>query len=250
MFDKLFKKSSPPANVSNNDSSDNLTSSTPSSDMPDSNKKSLSLFSKKSRTSPPAQQEPALRGEKKTAPTPSRKEAQSKTFRPLVPDKAHRRARIRSERMEERRKDFREYAAMKKGDLANMPKIEQLPIRVYTRDYVDARWTLSEYFMPAAIGCCLTAFVVLIYWNHTIAWYIIIGLYVYIVCAVIDLVIMWQLLKRDLIKRGFAADGKGLAKYKIRQYAVNRCLKLRFLRVPKPRYKRRSEYREHQISDQ
>ncbi len=67
-----------------------------------------------------AQSEQAGKGR----PTPKRKEAQAQKLRPLVP---------------------------KDSKVQRMPKAERLPWRVYTRDYIDARFNSGEFFIPVAL---------------------------------------------------------------------------------------------------
>ena len=91
----------------------------------------------------------ATKSREKNAPTPKRNAAQAQKLRPLVP--ADRKESAKRARARLRESENLQYNAMRTGDLAHMPKIEQLPWRVYIRDYVDARINIGEFFIPVAV---------------------------------------------------------------------------------------------------
>ena len=102
-------------------------------------------FKKTTDEQPAEQDEPAASKESgakttegKGRPTPKRKEAQARNLRPLAPKDRQASAKAAKQRI--RAKEDAEYEAMQNGDIRHMPKSEQLPWRVYIRDYVDARW--------------------------------------------------------------------------------------------------------------
>ena len=131
--------------------------------------------------------ESAPKSREKNAPTPKRATAQAQNLRPLVP--ADRKASAKQARARIRERENVQYEAMRTGDLAHMPKVEQLPWRVYIRDYVDARFNIGEFFVPVAvvIMACLFAL------SQFTVVYIVLAvlLYVYLFAAVIDMYIMW-----------------------------------------------------------
>ena len=65
----------------------------------------------------------------KNAPTPKQSEAAAQNLRPLVP--TDRKASAKAARARLRERENAQYEAMKNGDLAPMPKSEQLPWRVF-----------------------------------------------------------------------------------------------------------------------
>ena len=105
-------------------------------------------------TSTPAQDEPPVgivEDNRKGRPTPKRKEAEAANKRPLVPVDRKSAAKAAREAQRERRE--REYKAMQTGDERYLPARDRGPVRRYVRDYVDARYSLGEFFLPIAAVC-------------------------------------------------------------------------------------------------
>ena len=181
-------------------------------------------------------QESAPKSREKNAPTPKRATAQAQNLRPLVP--ADRKASAKQARARIRERENVQYEAMRTGDLAHMPKVEQLPWRVYIRDYVDARFNIGEFFVPVAvvIMACLFAL------SQFTVVYIVLAvlLYVYLFAAVIDMYIMWRKLRKELAKRfGEAAVSR---KSRSGMYAWSRAMQLRRWRLPKPSTPKRGNW--------
>ena len=182
-----------------------------------------------------AQSEQAGKGR----PTPKRKEAQAQKLRPLVPKDSKEQRKRAKARIRER--ENIEYEAMRTGDLQHMPKAERLPWRVYTRDYIDARFNIGEFFIPVAL-VILVASVILtaVYPNPVVTLILMTVLYVYLVAIVIDVVVMWRKLKKLLIAEyGEQSVAKGM---RTGSYAWSRAIQLRRWRLPKPRYKKRGHW--------
>ena len=182
-----------------------------------------------------AQSEQAGKGR----PTPRRKEAQAQKLRPLVPKDSKEQRKRAKARIRER--ENIEYEAMRTGDLQHMPKAERLPWRVYTRDYIDARFNIGEFFIPVAL-VILVASVILtaVYPNPVVTLILMTVLYVYLFAIVIDVVVMWRKLKKLLIaKYGEQSVAKGM---RTGSYAWSRAIQLRRWRLPKPRYKKRGHW--------
>lgn len=182
-----------------------------------------------------AQSEQAGKGR----PTPKRKEAQAQKLRPLVPkdskeQRKHAKARIRE-------RENIEYEAMRTGDLQHMPKAERLPWRVYTRDYIDARFNIGEFFIPVALVILIASVILTaVYPNPVVTLILMTVLYVYLFAIVIDVVVMWRKLKKLLIaKYGEQSVAKGM---RTGSYAWSRAIQLRRWRLPKPRYKKRGHW--------
>ncbi len=182
-----------------------------------------------------AQSEQAGKGR----PTPKRKEAQAQKLRPLVPKDSKEQRKRAKARIRER--ENIEYEAMRTGDLQHMPKAERLPWRVYTRDYIDARFNIGEFFIPVAL-VILVASVILtaVYPNPVVTLILMTVLYVYLFAIVIDVVVMWRKLKKLLIAEyGEQSVAKGM---RTGSYAWSRAIQLRRWRLPKPRYKKRGHW--------
>ena len=182
-----------------------------------------------------AQSEPAGKGR----PTPKRKEAQAQKLRPLVPKDSKEQRKRAKARIRER--ENIEYEAMRTGDLQHMPKAERLPWRVYTRDYIDARFNIGEFFIPVALVILIASVILTaVYPNPVVTLILMTVLYVYLFAIVIDVVVMWRKLKKLLIaKYGEQSVAKGM---RTGSYAWSRAIQLRRWRLPKPRYKKRGHW--------
>ena len=176
---------------------------------------------------------------KKGHPTPKRKAAQAETLRPLVPKDRKASRRLAKERAYE--KQDREYDAMKTGDLQHMPVYERMPVRVYIRDYVDARWNLMDFFIPIAMPLMIVSMLITYSYPAASTWMMAI-MWAYILAAVVDLFFMWRKLKPKLIaKFGEASVAKGTRNG---FYAWSRTLTVRRWRLPRPRYPKRGQWPE------
>ena len=173
----------------------------------------------------------------KGRPTPKRRQAEQENLRPLVPK--DRKASRKAQRRKAREEQDREYAAMRTGDVAHMPRAERLPHRIYIRDYVDARRNLSEYFIPTALVIMVVS-VILTYYNPFIGNMVMLLLYVYILIGAVDLWLMWHRLKARLVEKfGERAVARGS---KSASYAVMRATQIRRWRLPKPSYAKRGHW--------
>ena len=178
----------------------------------------------------------AVKSREKNAPTPKRNAAQAQNLRPLVP--ADRKASAKQARARIRQRENIQYEAMRTGDLAHMPKVEQLPWRVYIRDYVDARFNIGEFFVPVAIVIMACLFALSRFMIVYIALAVL--LYVYLFASVIDMFIMWRKLRKELVKRfGESAVSK---KSRSGMYAWSRAMQMRRWRLPKPSSPKRGNW--------
>ena len=178
----------------------------------------------------------AVKSREKNAPTPKRNAAQAQNLRPLVP--ADRKASAKQARARIRQRENIQYEAMRTGDLAHMPKVEQLPWRVYIRDYVDARFSLGEFFVPFAIVIMVCLFVL----SRFVIVYIALAvlLYTYLFASVIDMFIMWRKLRKELVRRyGDVAVSK---QSRSGMYAFSRAMQMRRWRLPKPSSPKRGNW--------
>lgn len=177
----------------------------------------------------------------KNAPTPKQTEAAAQNLRPLVP--TDRKASAKAARARLRERENAQYEAMKSGDLAHMPKSEQLPWRVYIRDYVDARFNIGEFFVPFAIVIMICIFFTQNFLSTKyIALYFALAiiLYAYLLAAIIDVLIMWRKLRKELVKRyGQAAVAKSS---RSAMYACSRAIQMRRWRLPKPSTPKRGNW--------
>ena len=188
------------------------------------------------KTDEKADEKSAVKSREKNAPTPKRNAAQAQNLRPLVP--ADRKASAKQARARIRQRENIQYEAMRTGDLAHMPKVEQLPWRVYIRDYVDARFNIGEFFVPFAIVIMICLFAL----SRFVIVYIALAvlLYTYLFASVIDMFIMWRKLRKELVRRyGDVAVSK---QSRSGMYAWSRAMQMRRWRLPKPSSPKRGNW--------
>ncbi|WP_338568361.1 DUF3043 domain-containing protein [Arachnia propionica] len=156
---------------------------------------------------------------RKSEPTLTRKQAEAARMQRLHPNLTPK----------EQRKADRE--AQAKARIDAWDKVEASPERVLARDYVDTRWTITEFMFPAMIlimaGTMATA-----QWP-LISVSIGLGLWVMLILSFINTWFMWRGFKRLLLQRVPRANLRGLL-----MYMFNRSLMIRRFRRPTPRINR------------
>lgn len=193
--------------------------------MPESRKDSPTPPRRGSRGAPPPRttDEPG-----KGRATPKRRVAQQANKRPLVP--SDRRAALKASRAKQKADRARMNQAMITGDERYLPTRDRGPVRRYVRDYVDARWNLGEFFLPASLAIVL---VVLLAGNRPVfALAAILTIYIIVLAAVVDALLLGRRLKR-LVGAKFGDVPKGT-----RMYGAMRAFQLRRTRMPRPQVKR------------
>ena len=117
----------------------------------------MSLFKKRSQTPEPEPvAEPSPKPGGKGRPTPRRKDQQAKNLHPVVPK--DRQAAKREARAARDAAWKRQNEAMVTGDEKYLPSREKGPVKRYIRDYVDARISLGEFFMPLIFVLLIVSF--------------------------------------------------------------------------------------------
>ena len=171
--------------------------------------------------------------------TPKRKDAQARRLHPIVP--ADRKAARREARAKRDEAWERQRRAMITGDERYLPARDKGPIKRYLRDYVDARYSIGELFMPSAILLLLiTVGFSAIRGSQApnlLAFYIMVGIYLLFFAAIFDALICWRLVRRRLYAK-FGEErvrGEGM----IIWYVFARCMNLRRWRQPAPQVARR-----------
>ncbi len=160
--------------------------------------------------------------------TPSRKEAEAARKQGL---RASSRGRTTKEgkkasREAEREARSRQRAGMMVGDERYMPARDRGANRRFVRNFVDARFTVAEYFIFIAIAVLLLGFVQ----NPAIQSFVSLAFFALTALIVIDTAIL--LIQMNIrAKKEFPdkSDRRGLM-----LYAVMRTLQLRRLRLPPP----------------
>jgi len=184
----------------------------------------------KKQTPPPApapEEQPAVG---KGRPTPRRKEAQARNQRPLVPTDR----KLAKQEARRRRNELyaKQQEAMRTGDERYLPVRDKGPVRRWVRDYVDAHFSPSEYFLPLAM-----ASIVLLFFASRFPDVAIIGMAVMYIAFGIALAfaIGYSVIIKRKLKARFGEDQiprfTGI-------YAFSRLFQPRFLRAPKPQVRR------------
>ncbi len=151
-------------------------------------------------------QEKSSRG--KGRPTLSRKEAEAARRRPLIPeDRKAAKAQAKARSQQRRNEAYeREREALRTGDERYLPARDKGKIRRYIRNYLDARWSVSEFLLPAMLlflaGMLTVSFLPM---NPKVGEYLILALtgifYGLLAASVIEATIVWRKLKKKIQKK-------------------------------------------------
>jgi hypothetical protein len=192
----------------------------------------MSLFKKKSAPATGELEQPAKVGGK-GRPTPKRSEKEKANYRPLIiKDSKEARKRDKQLRLDQQN---REYEALKKGDINNMPIRDRGPEKAFIRDFVDDHFHISEIFMPLSVVMII---ILMVPWGAdtvVLSFVAIVIVYIFIVICVADIIITWIKCKKAMkLKFG---DDLYFRKSGWTYYMAMRMLQFRKLRLPKPRPK-------------
>jgi len=164
---------------------------------------------------------------KKGRPTPKRKEAEAaRKVSSLAPastkaEKERAKAAAKSARVAQR-------AAYMRGDESALPLRDKGPVKKYVRNYVDARRSIGEYFLPVIfIVLFLTLIPNPIFQIGSIAI-----MYTVLLVSVIDGFLLTRKLKREVSVKFQGAELKGIG-----MYGWLRSTQMRRMRTPKPAIK-------------
>lgn len=165
----------------------------------------------------------------KGRPTPSRKEAEAARKQQLKIPKDPKAAK-KASREREREERAKSRAAMMAGDERYLPPRDQGAARRFTRDFVDSRFTVAEFFIFVAIAVLVLGFIQ----NQALQSFVSLGFFAFTAVIAIDTVILLVTLNRRAAQQfPDKKDRKGIT-----LYAILRALQLRRLRVPPPRVRR------------
>ncbi len=189
------------------------------------------MFGRPSKSSEPSTPVVDQSATGKGRATPSRREAEAaRKQRVKIPAKASSKEAKKASRERERAERARARKGMMAGEERFMPPRDQGPARAFTRDFVDSRFTMAEYFIVIAVGVLILGFIPV----QPIQFWVTVVFFAFAALLVIDTIIMVYMLNR-LAKEQFPdpKDRKGLT-----LYAILRVMQLRRLRLPPPRVKR------------
>ena len=162
----------------------------------------------------------------KGRPTPKRSEAERR--RRPVSAPGDRKEANRQYRDRQRQDRARRQQGMQRGEQWAMPPRDRGPVKALTRDYVDSRRRLSEFYMYG-----LLVLLVLLFVRSTVVQSIV---PVIVIVAVLIMLVEGIFIGRQV--RALAEKRlPGESTHGVRMYAAMRALQIRQLRMPKPRIK-------------
>lgn len=165
----------------------------------------------------------------KGRPTPSRREAEAARKQqiriPKDPKEAKKASRERSRSDRERQRQ-----GMLAGDEKYMPLRDRGPAKAFTRDFVDSRFTVAEYFIFIAIAVLALGFIR----NPAVQSWVSLAFFGLTALIAVDTAVL--LIQLNLRARAAFPDAKD--RRGITLYAALRTLQVRRLRLPPPRVKR------------
>jgi hypothetical protein len=164
----------------------------------------------------------------KGRPTPKRSESERRRRQPYSTP-GDKKAATTQSRARDRAERARKYEAMKRGEEWALPNKDRGPIRALTRDYVDSRRRISEYYMYILI----LLFIVLFGMRSAAAKSAV--YYVVVVLAVI--IVIEGTLTTRAVRKLAATRFPGVSTSGITLYAIMRSMQIRRLRMPAPRLK-------------
>jgi hypothetical protein len=169
----------------------------------------------------------ATRSRRRDGPRPSAANRSLLRRQPLV--NKDRKAANRKAKEQQRQERDRARIGMMNGEEKYLTRRDKGPQRRYIRNYIDARFSVGEIFIPAAILILVIAFTMPV----QIQQYFTYAVWGLIVLIILDGFVLNYILKNRL-RAKFGEVERGIT-----FYAVMRSIQLRPLRMPKPQVKRR-----------
>ncbi|WP_022868384.1 DUF3043 domain-containing protein [Schaalia vaccimaxillae] len=139
---------------------------------------------------------------RKGRPTPTRRQAEARNNRPLIP--ADRKEAKRQARAKRDEAFQREQLALATGDERYLPLRDKGKVRRFIRDWVDARWSFSEFLLPVMVLFLVVMMAVSLIPNldATVASYAMVGvtvvMYGLFIIAAIEAFIVWRKVKKRI----------------------------------------------------
>lgn len=166
---------------------------------------------------------------KKSGPTPKRNAQVAARKQPLVPD--DRREANRKARAEQRAERDKSRIGVMNGDERYLTMRDRGPQRRFVRDFVDARLSISEFFIPVA----LIVLIVGMFGGPQIQLIANVVVYGVMALVILDCFVMSFRLRGALAAK---FGGKDRVEKGLTFYSVMRSIQIRALRIPKPQVKR------------
>lgn len=171
----------------------------------------------------------------KGRPTPTRKESEKRQLRPLVADKKA--AKRRQREANNKRWKAQQDALMGHGDPRDLPLQDQGKDRKFIRDYIDSRWTLTEFMLPILVIFVAFSFFGPIFTHDVTQPLFVIPVYIMwaiIILGICEVIFYTWRINRYLMKKNhgnYSKKGTG-------RYVLFRITALRRTRRPVPTVKR------------
>jgi Protein of unknown function (DUF3043) len=175
----------------------------------------------------PTRPEETARVDGKGRPTPKRREQERGRRRAVTAPKTRKEA-YRSMRERQREERVRSMRALKAGDESALPPRDRGPVRRYVRDFVDARRTVAEFFLPLALVILVLSF-------SGVEGLRALGSYLWLVLVV--LIVLDSLMLAFRLRRGLARTFPDQSTRGAVPYALMRSMQIRRFRLPPPRLK-------------
>ena len=190
------------------------------------------MFGRSSKSAPADSTAPVAEhapGASKGHATPSRREAEAARKNQLKIPKDPKAAK-KAARERDQLDRTRSRAGMMAGEEKYLPARDRGPAKAFVRDFVDARFTIAEFFIFIAVAVLALGFIS----NPLVQRWVSTGFFAVTALIVVDtFVLLFQMTSRAKKEFPDPKDRKGLM-----LYAVLRTLQLRRLRLPKPKVKR------------
>jgi hypothetical protein len=164
----------------------------------------------------------------KGRPTPKRSEAERRRRQPYSAP-GDKKAATAQSRNRDRADRARKYQAMKRGEEWALPNKDRGPIRALTRDYVDSKRRVSEYYMYILIVLFIALFSLRSPASKSLVYYVVVVL--------AALIIIEGILITRGVRKLAATRYPGESTRGITMYAIMRSMQIRRLRMPVPRVK-------------
>jgi hypothetical protein len=162
----------------------------------------------------------------KGRPTPKRSVAEAKRRQPITGSRAPAAPRTKEEKAKARVNRASRYEAMKRGEAWALNPRDRGPARALTRDFVDSKRRVSEYYMYVLVVLLAAVFVRSPGLQAIVSPLVL----VLILVIVVDATLIRRNLRRLVAERLPGESTRGLT-----GYAVMRALQIRRFRVPAPR---------------
>lgn len=177
----------------------------------------------------------------KSGPTPSRKQAQARNDHSLIvadrkAAKKAARERARAMRLEQ---DRLQQEALITGDERYMPLRDKGKVKRFTRDWLDARWSFSEFVFPVMILFFVVFFGVSFFASTSAAgqralFIVMLIMYGLFFVAIVETSIVWRRIKRQ-VREVYPREPMPRRMW---FYAFSRAIMLRPWRSPRPQVER------------